>query len=273
MPYGASACRTREESEFRGAVESGKALIKARTYKKKFNGRPYGVLKASEGWLGATGSTPDGTFYRVADNGIRCITAPCPSTTAYGLNGATTQPHQGELRDDGHARRSGVARPRVRSARNDGGHPDRRRHRAAEVSPDSQLRTVRDGLRVLPPRDAPRGQGVRRRGNLWLQRGPVLQLDGKDICGAADAGGRAHVQAGGLQQDLHAGLRVRRQDVRQRVHGGRRGVSVSSAGACAKGADRRSAAASSAAACASPPQQDVALSSCSVELHAMAARR
>lgn len=78
----------REESELRGAVETGKALMKARMYKSKFNGLTLGTLKATEGWLGATGSTPDGTFYRVADNGIRCIKAPCPSTTAYGLNGA-----------------------------------------------------------------------------------------------------------------------------------------------------------------------------------------
>ena len=28
----------REESDFRTSLESGKALIKARTYKKKFNG-------------------------------------------------------------------------------------------------------------------------------------------------------------------------------------------------------------------------------------------
>lgn len=77
----------REETEFRAAVESGKALIKARVYKKKFNGTYYGTLKANEGWLGATGSTPDGTFYRAADNGIRCITTPCPSTTVAQLNG------------------------------------------------------------------------------------------------------------------------------------------------------------------------------------------
>lgn len=78
---------SREESELRVAVESGKALIKARVYKKKLNGTYYGTLKANEGWLGATGSTPDGTFYRAADNGIRCITAPCPSTTVSKLNG------------------------------------------------------------------------------------------------------------------------------------------------------------------------------------------
>jgi hypothetical protein len=77
----------REEEELRAAVESGKALIKARVYKTKLGGTFYGKLKANEGWLGATGSAPEGTFYRVADNGIRCIKAPCPSTTAAQLNG------------------------------------------------------------------------------------------------------------------------------------------------------------------------------------------
>jgi len=78
----------REEADFRTALESGKALIKARTYKKTAFGTVVGTLKASEGWLGATGSAANGTFYRVADNGLRCIKAPCPSTTAYGLNDA-----------------------------------------------------------------------------------------------------------------------------------------------------------------------------------------
>lgn len=80
----------REEAEFRIAVENGTALIKARTYRSTTGGRTTGVLKANEGWLGASGVKVDGTFYRAADNGIRCITAPCPSTTAFGLNGAAS---------------------------------------------------------------------------------------------------------------------------------------------------------------------------------------
>lgn len=77
-----------EEQNFRAAFESGKALIKSRMFGFKFQSSRFGRLKASEGWLGATGSTPEGTFYRAADNGIRCITTPCPTTTAYGLNSA-----------------------------------------------------------------------------------------------------------------------------------------------------------------------------------------
>lgn len=76
----------REESEFRTALESGKALVKARTYKNKVAGKWVGLLKANEAWRGATGSTADGSFYRAADNGVRCITAPCPSTAASTLN-------------------------------------------------------------------------------------------------------------------------------------------------------------------------------------------
>lgn len=77
-----------EADDFRTALESGHALVKARTYKSTSNGVTLGTLKASEGWIGATGSSPDGTFYRTADNGIRCVKAPCPSTTAYELNGS-----------------------------------------------------------------------------------------------------------------------------------------------------------------------------------------
>ncbi|HVH47821.1 MAG TPA: Kazal-type serine protease inhibitor family protein [Labilithrix sp.] len=77
----------REEQTVRAAVESGKALIKAKAYKRRWTGQWIGSLRATEAWLGATGSPADGTFYRAADNGIRCVKAPCPSTTAYQLNG------------------------------------------------------------------------------------------------------------------------------------------------------------------------------------------
>ena len=88
ITFGGVGLSAREESELRDAVVSGKALVKARLYKHTFNGSTLATLKATEGWLGATGSAATGTIYRGADNGIRCIKAPCPSITAYGLNGA-----------------------------------------------------------------------------------------------------------------------------------------------------------------------------------------
>lgn len=87
ITFGGVGLSEREEAEFRAAFEDGKAIVKARTYKTTSMGAVLGTLKANEAWIGATGSTPDGTFYRIADNGIRCIQAPCPSTSAYELNG------------------------------------------------------------------------------------------------------------------------------------------------------------------------------------------
>jgi len=78
----------REQTDLAAALGESKALVKARTYKTRAFGQTIGTLKASEGWMGATGSAPEGTFYRAGDNGIRCITTPCPSTTVDGLNGA-----------------------------------------------------------------------------------------------------------------------------------------------------------------------------------------
>ncbi|MBX3208561.1 MAG: hypothetical protein KF764_26245 [Labilithrix sp.] len=93
ITLGGVGLSAREEADFRTALEGGKALVKARTFKTKHAGQTLGVLKASEAWLGATGSTADGTFYRTADNGIRCIKAPCPSTTAYKLNAGASERH------------------------------------------------------------------------------------------------------------------------------------------------------------------------------------
>ena len=77
----------REESEFHESLEAGQGLVRARMYKQHWNGHTLGTLKATEAWVGATGGTPNGTFYRAYDNAIRCIQAPCPSTSADELNG------------------------------------------------------------------------------------------------------------------------------------------------------------------------------------------
>lgn len=76
----------RETADLAEAVANGKAIVKAKTYKKKVGGSVIGTLKANEGWRGVSGATPDGTFYRTANNHIQCITAPCPTTSAYTLN-------------------------------------------------------------------------------------------------------------------------------------------------------------------------------------------
>lgn len=99
IQLGGAGLSAREEADVRGPLEDGKALVKARMYKTRWKTLTLGTLKANEAWLGATGSTPDGTFYRAADNGIRCVTAPCPTTSLYALNGGD-QHHASELRLD-----------------------------------------------------------------------------------------------------------------------------------------------------------------------------
>jgi hypothetical protein len=54
-------------------------------------------LSAREVWVAAVGTAGDdyapvsGTIYRVKDNGVRCVTAPCPSDRETKLNGTTTK--------------------------------------------------------------------------------------------------------------------------------------------------------------------------------------
>ncbi len=86
ITYAGIGLSASEQEALRGAIESGKGVVRAATYRTKFNGMTLGTLRANEGWVSATGSAADGSFYRAADNGIRCITAPCPSTSAYQLN-------------------------------------------------------------------------------------------------------------------------------------------------------------------------------------------
>lgn len=49
------------------------------------NGR-YGVLHVSEVWQAASSNQPGGTFYRVRDLGIKCITHPCETHREATLN-------------------------------------------------------------------------------------------------------------------------------------------------------------------------------------------
>ena len=86
ITFGGVGLSAREEAGVRAALEGGHAVVKARTYKQTRSGQTIGILKANEAWVGATGSNADANFYRLADNGVRCITTPCPSTTAFSLN-------------------------------------------------------------------------------------------------------------------------------------------------------------------------------------------
>jgi hypothetical protein len=180
----------READEFRASLESGKAVVKARSYKSTFGGTTLGTLKASEGWVGATGSAADGTFYRAADNGIRCITAPCPSTTAYALNvgddhnvisvnlGNTATPADQESLDrgaqavgttEGLIIAGGIALPKCKPGSNCG---------PLAIASEFYFRVTRR-----------EGKGCGGRGNGFCNVGQFCHWKDTDICGAFDAGG------------------------------------------------------------------------------------
>ncbi len=46
----------------------------------------YSVLRAQRGWIAANDGVADGVFYRLEDNGIRCVRAPCFSIHEQKLN-------------------------------------------------------------------------------------------------------------------------------------------------------------------------------------------
>ena len=49
-----------------------------------------GRFVVTEAWIAEGEGLADGVFARIVDNGVRCITAPCPSMTEKGLNGSST---------------------------------------------------------------------------------------------------------------------------------------------------------------------------------------
>jgi Domain of unknown function (DUF6748) len=67
-----------------------RVLLKGTINKKKVNGQTFGVFHAIEAWMNGTASTPDGVFVKVHDNGVRCIAAPCASTSEKKLNSSRT---------------------------------------------------------------------------------------------------------------------------------------------------------------------------------------
>lgn len=107
-----------EASDFENAFESGTGLVRATMVSTRFNGVKLGKLRTNEAWKGAGEAAVTGTFFRIADNGIRCITTPCPSTSAFTLNTSTEQ-HIVRLdldgvpasRDEASAARAALATP------------------------------------------------------------------------------------------------------------------------------------------------------------------
>jgi len=80
-----------DDQKLRDGLAQGQALVRATLVKETFKTTTLGRLVAVEGWMGATTSKPAGTFYRAANNDIKCVKAPCPTVTASKLNSKTSK--------------------------------------------------------------------------------------------------------------------------------------------------------------------------------------
>ena len=68
------------------APENERALLRGSMLTRGNRNGRYGVLRVSEVWHAASSNQADGTFYRVRDRGIRCITHPCETHHEATLN-------------------------------------------------------------------------------------------------------------------------------------------------------------------------------------------
>lgn len=77
-----------EAVEFRDAVIDRRALVRATLRPSGLaDGPEIGAMVADEGWIGRAGSQPEGQFVSMKDNGIVCVTFPCPTLHVTSLNG------------------------------------------------------------------------------------------------------------------------------------------------------------------------------------------
>lgn len=79
------------------AIEMDRTSVDASIVRGAMTLRNYGagrrayVFEATEAWRAETDDEPRGSFFRVEDNGVRCVRAPCYSLTADRLNSTMTR--------------------------------------------------------------------------------------------------------------------------------------------------------------------------------------
>jgi len=74
----------------KASLEAGKGILEA-SLVGTAGAANVATLKATAAWVGVSGATPAGTFYKVSDSGLRCITTPCPSFKVSTVNGSASR--------------------------------------------------------------------------------------------------------------------------------------------------------------------------------------
>lgn len=77
-----------QQAELKQAMSESKVLV----YGSADNSVPYGLLTINRAWLAATATPPEDVFVNLRNNGIVCITSPCPSYDASILNRTVVKP-------------------------------------------------------------------------------------------------------------------------------------------------------------------------------------
>ncbi len=74
-------------AELRQAMGESKTLLRGNLSNKV----DYGLLEINSAWISASDQPPNGIFINITDNGIRCVTFPCPSYDGHILNRYTVK--------------------------------------------------------------------------------------------------------------------------------------------------------------------------------------
>lgn len=86
LDFGTLPLADATKEAFDAKFQEGHGIVRAFMSSTTVAGRKVGKLRVREAW-NAAGEVPvTSTFYRIGDNGIRCVTAPCPTTSAFTLN-------------------------------------------------------------------------------------------------------------------------------------------------------------------------------------------
>lgn len=79
-----------------GEAEAGHVVLRGTPVNHTLAGHVVPAFSVTEAWQAANpGQSPEGTFYRVKNNGIECVKAPCPSIGQDKLNSSVSKPITG----------------------------------------------------------------------------------------------------------------------------------------------------------------------------------